>query len=598
MGAEAAAKNEETTNPFIMRRKLLMSYKSLREKQSARIDPGERIKELVDEGTFEEMFSEMSTSDPLSFPGYGEKLELARSNTGSKDAFICGRGTVGAVKVYLGELSRHFMMGSMGTVVGEKIVRLAEAAGRDNCPLIIFAASGGARMQEGMFSLMQMARTSAAIQRFKSAGGLFISVLTHPCMGGVSASFASLSDICMAEPGALIGFAGPRVIEQTIRQQLPDGFQSAEFQLDHGFVDKIVPRAEMPGVLREILKLHGKGAGVRTENSEAAHLISERRKLSINVSNNRKDLLSARGNSVFSLSKNCRLSTCEMKPADTLTGIPSDSVAFSITQHNTTGKENENSGVVSGKKTANREDISVQKPAAWDRVCAARDKDRPRNPELISRIFEGFMEFSGDRLGGDDKAIMGGIAYLNGLPVTVIAHRKGRTAAENVEYNFGMPGPEGYRKALRLMRQAEKFGRPVITFIDTPGAYPGKEAEENGISISIAENLAAMSELKVPVIAVVTGEGSSGGALAIGVADRVLMLENAVYSILSPEGFSSILWKDPSRVKEACEVMRLTAYDLYEDGFVDEVIPEPEEGLAAGIDRFCEDLKKRLAAEL
>ena len=196
----------------------------------------------------------------------------------------------------------------------------------------------------------------------------------------------------------------------------------------------------------------------------------------------------------------------------------------------------------------------------------------------IDAPFTDFFAQRGDRQCREDPSILGGIARFHGRPVTVIGHRKGSTIEENMAYNFGMPGPEGYRKALRIMRQAEKFGRPVITFIDTPGAYPGMEAEERGQSEAIASNLAAMSRLRVPIVSVVTGEGNSGGALAIGMGNRVLMLENAYYAVLSPEGFASILWKDPSRRGEACDVMKLTAKDLYGFGVIDEIVPEPVGG--------------------
>lgn len=210
-----------------------------------------------------------------------------------------------------------------------------------------------------------------------------------------------------------------------------------------------------------------------------------------------------------------------------------------------------------------------------DRVFLARHQGRPRIDEYIQALFTDFFEQRGDRECSDDPSILGGIARYKGVPVTVIGHRKGSTLEENMHFRFGMPEPDGYRKALRLMEQAEKFGRPIITFIDTPGAYPGKEAEERGQGEAIARNLAEMSGLTVPIISVVTGEGSSGGALGLGVANRILMLENAVYSVLSPEGFASILWKDSSRSGEACEIMKLTAQDLLEDGIVEEVIPEP-----------------------
>ena len=228
--------------------------------------------------------------------------------------------------------------------------------------------------------------------------------------------------------------------------------------------------------------------------------------------------------------------------------------------------------------------------SAADRVYLARHPKRPHIDDFIEHLFTDFFEQKGDHLYDEDASIYGGIARYKGMPVTVLGHRKGRTMEENIRYNFGMPRPEGYRKALRLMEQAEKFGRPIITFIDTPGAYPGMEAEEHGQGEAIARNLAAMSSLHVPVIAVVTGEGNSGGALAISVANQILMLENAVYSVLSPEGFASILWKDAGRHEEACEVMKLTARDLREAGVADHLIPEPLGGAQTDPERLYASL--------
>lgn len=215
---------------------------------------------------------------------------------------------------------------------------------------------------------------------------------------------------------------------------------------------------------------------------------------------------------------------------------------------------------------------------AAQRVALARHPERPGTAEFIEHLFTDFFEQRGDRLCAEDGSILGGIALFHGKPVTVIGHRKGRSLEQNLAFHFGMPSPEGYRKAQRLMLQAEKFHRPIITFIDTPGAYPGLEAEARGQGEAIARNLYEMSRLTVPVIALITGEGNSGGALALGVANRVLMLENSVYAILSPEGFASILWKDSARHEEACELMKLTAPDLLELGVIDGIIPEPEGG--------------------
>ena len=235
---------------------------------------------------------------------------------------------------------------------------------------------------------------------------------------------------------------------------------------------------------------------------------------------------------------------------------------------------------------------------AEQRVALARHAGRPNAADYINRLFTDFFECHGDRLCREDPSILGGVALYQGRPVTVLGDRKGKNLNENIACNFGMPSPEGYRKAQRLMRQAEKFGRPVITFIDTPGAYPGLEAEARGQGEAIASTLALMSALTVPTLAVVTGEGGSGGALALGVANTVLMLENAVYSVLSPEGFASILWKDASRSGEAAAIMKLTASDLLSLGIADEIIPEPEGGAHTDPEAVYAALDRALSTHL
>ena len=240
----------------------------------------------------------------------------------------------------------------------------------------------------------------------------------------------------------------------------------------------------------------------------------------------------------------------------------------------------------------------MSKITAWDRVMLARKMERPKALDYINEIFEDFIELHGDRNFGDDKAIIGGIAVLEGEPVTVIGEQKGKKAKENMERNFGMPNPEGYRKALRLMKQAEKFNRPIITFIDTPGAYPGMGAEERGQGEAIAKNIFEMSKLEVPIICVVIGEGSSGGALAIAVGDRIVMLENAIYSILSPEGFASILYKDSNKAKEATEDMKATAKDLKSFGIIDKIIKEPKDGAEKDFESVVKELKSYIKKSL
>ena len=462
-----------------------------------RVHARRRIEMVTDEGSFEEWDSDLQGGNPLEYKGYGEKLEKLQEKTGLSEAVITGKAKIDGRETAIGVCDGRFLMASMGEAVGEKIARAVERATEERLPVILFACSGGARMQEGIVSLMQMAKTSAALKHHSDAGLLYISILTDPTTGGVTASFAMLGDVILAEPKALIGFAGPRVIEQTIGQKLPEGFQRAEFLLEHGFLDAIVERPQMKAVLSKILALHENGKGTDFNRKECA-----------------QDL------------------------------------------------------VADGRKE--------EKLTAWQRVELSRRKDRPVGSDYIDALFTDFVEFHGDRYFADDKAIIGGVARFHGMPVTVIAQAKGRNTKENIERNFGMPKPEGYRKALRLMKQAEKFARPVICLVDTPGAFCGLEAEERGQGEAIARNIYEMSGLKVPVVSIIIGEGGSGGALAMATADEVWMLENSIYSILSPEGFASILWKDSSKAKEAAEVMKLTAENLKEQGIVERVFAEPE----------------------
>lgn len=486
-----------------------------------RVPAYKRIEMIADEGSFEEWDMDLDgmdgPPDPLQFKGYSEKIKKLREQTGLKEAVVTGRVKINGKQAVIGVCDGRFMMASMGYAVGEKITRAVERATNENLPVILFTCSGGARMQEGIISLMQMEKTSAALKRHSDAGLLYVTVLTDPTTGGVTASFAMLGDIIIAEPQALIGFAGPRVIEQTIGEKLPEGFQRAEFLLEHGFVDQIVKRENMKPVLGRILKMH-----------DHVH-------------------------------PDCRKGK-EIRKSDRTEPVQKAGM---------TEKK-------AGKKAAEQEPWSEKSLTAWERVCRSRSKERPVGKDYIDILFEDFVELHGDRYYRDDPAIIGGIAYFQGICVTVIAQAKGRTTKENLERNFAMPSPEGYRKARRLMKQAEKFHRPVINFVDTPGAFCGMEAEERGQGEAIARNLFELSGLKVPVLSVVIGEGGSGGALALAVADEVWMLENSVYSVLSPEGFASILWKDSSRSAEAAKLMKLTAADLKKLGVIERVFPEPQ----------------------
>lgn len=478
-----------------------------------RINSRRRLSIIVDPGSFEEWNEKMEFINPLDFPDYEKKVLAVKEKTGLDEAILTGVGTIQGQKTAIGICDARFLMSSMGHNVGEKITWMVERATREKLPVVLYCCSGGARMQEGLVSLMQMAKTSAALKRHHEAGQLFISVLTDPTTGGVTASFAMLGDIILAEPGALIGFAGPRVIEQTIGQKLPEGFQRAEFVLEHGFVDKIVPRNEQRDVIAKILEMHG-----AVEKKELSLVTKEKH------------------------------------------SIP-------------------------GKKIVD----------AWDTVLLSRSAARPVASDYIKAIFTDFMEFHGDRYYGDDGAIVGGIARFHGIPVTVIGQEKGKNTKDNIKRNFGMPSPDGYRKALRLMKQAEKFGRPIICFVDTPGAFCGIEAEERGQGEAIARNLFEMSALNVPVLSIVIGEGGSGGALAMAVANEVWMLENSVYSILSPEGFASILWKDSKKAPQAAKLMKMTARELMDLKMVERVIEEEEPASGQTIEKLARIMEGELS---
>lgn len=465
-----------------------------------RVKTNNRIRMVADRQSFIPWFEDMPVSNPLNFEGYDEKLKETREKTGVNEAVTVGQCKIFGEDAVIGICETRFMMGSMGQVVGEKITRMMERATEKKLPVFLFCASGGARMQEGIISLMQMAKTSAAIKKHGEAGLLYSTILTDPTTGGVTASFAMLGDVIMAEPGALIGFAGPRVIKQTIGQELPEGFQTSEFLLAHGFIDGIVKRENLKKTLYFLIMSHRSQEGQYARFGKEFH---------------------------FELNEIIKERSWKTLPI-----------------------------------------------TAWEKVKAVRQVGRPSALDYMGRIFDFFVEAHGDRTFGDDAAIVGGVAFLDGQPVTVIADVKGKDGKECQQRNFGMPMPEGYRKALRLMKQAEKFHRPIISFVNTSGAFCGVEAEERGQGEAIARNLLQMSDLKVPVLCILIGEGGSGGALATAVGNEVWMMENATYSILSPEGFASILWKDASMAEKASEVMNITAQDLKRLGVIEKIIPE------------------------
>jgi acyl-CoA carboxylase subunit beta len=484
-----------------------------------RVSARERIRFLLDPDSFQERDAELMSGDPLQFSDsmpYPARVAESRRRSGERDAAIYGTGSMGGYPIVICALDFTFMGGSMGSVVGEKVTRSVELGIEMRTPVLVCCASGGARMQEGTISLMQMAKTAAAFAKLAEAGIPFFSLLADPTYGGVSASFAVLGDVIIAEPKAHIGFAGPQVIEQTIRQKLPEGFQTAEFLIEKGQIDLVVPRAELPSVLKKFLAYH-------------------------------------------------------VKPA----ALSASSPLRNPSPH-----------------------APTQTRSAWECVQLARHPDRPNLSEYIGVLFDSFTELHGDRHQRDDPSIVGGLALLDGSPVMVLGHQKGRGTKQNIERNFGMPHPEGYRKALRLMQYAGRIGLPLLTFIDTPGAYPGLQAEERNQSEAIARNLLVMAALPIPIICTIIGEGGSGGALAIGVGDRVLMLENAIYSVISPEGCATILFKDAASAPRAAEVSRLTSRELLKLGVADELVPEPPDGAHTDFPGTAAALKEVLKRNL
>jgi acetyl-CoA carboxylase carboxyl transferase subunit beta len=486
-----------------------------------RLAAADRLATIVDDGSFVPATPQIRGGDPLEFTDsrpYTERLAQARRRTGLDDAVVYGTAAVGGHGVIVAVMDFAFLGGSMGSAVGETITRACERALRERTPLILVICSGGARMQEGALSLMQMAKTAQAVRRLQREGVLSVCVLTDPTFGGVTASFATLGDVLIAERGALIGFAGPRVIAAATREELPPGFQSAEYLAGRGMLDRVETRDGLRPLLSRLLSAVTP-AGVAPEVAPYPVVVRD--------------------------------------PAE-LTGV--------LTPYET--------------------------------LRVARDTRRPTTLDYIWHMCSDFVELRGDRLHGDDPAIVGGPGVIDGTPVMIIGHQKGHDTAELVRRNFGLSHPEGYRKALRLMRLADRLGLPVVTLVDTQGAAPGVGAEERGQSWAISECLAGMSELSVPVVATVIGEGGSGGALALALANRVLMLRHAVYSVISPESCSTILFGDPSNGARMAEALRITAPELLRLGVVDGVVPEPAGGAQEATEQAMDTLKAAILGEL
>jgi acyl-CoA carboxylase subunit beta len=480
------------------------------------ISPRRRLTYLVDQGSFRETDAELYSADPLGFDdgvAYVERLAEQRLQLQRADALVTGSARIEQYPVVVAVLDFSFMGGSMGVVVGEKLARAAELAAEKKWPLVTIVASGGARMQEGMLSLIQMAKTAGAIEQLKASGGFHISVLTHPTTGGVLASFASLGDLIVAEPESLIGFAGPRVVEQTVGSPLPSDSHTAEFQFAHGMVDEIVERTRQRNYLGEVLET----------------------------------ILTSR-------------------------------------------HDHERSNVEAFRAAGRME-------SPWETVVAARADSRPTAADYIESMFDRFVELRGDRQGGDDSAIIAGLGQLSGSQVAVAAFERGHALTAE-RRRHGRPIPAGFRKVQRLLRLAARLDIPVLTLIDTPGAYPGIESEQTGLAGEIARTLELLSSLPTPVLAVVVGEGGSGGALAMASGDRILVQAGAFFSVIAPEGAATILYRDSARAPELAEKLRITATDLLGFGLIDRVVPEPPGGAAADFALASDHLKREIVIAL
>lgn len=482
-----------------------------------RLTATERVEALVDTGSFRPLDIRDVVEDPLGFVDsmpYKERLRKARERTGQSEAVLGGTARILGHAVVIAVMEFGFLGGSLGIGAGERLTAAAEHALMMRRPLLLVTASGGARMQEGAWSLMQMAKVSGAIAALREAGIATISLITDPTYGGVAASFATQADVILAEPKARLGFAGPRVIRQTMKQDLPPGFQTAEFLLERGLIDLVVPRPLLRDRLGALLSL--------VDPQRTTH-----------------------------------------PPATMESRTP---------------------------PTPGRRE-------AWTAVLEARNRNRPTFRDYLSRICEVFVELHGDRTGSDSPTVVGGLARIAGHTVVVVGTQKGHSTEELIATSFGMAGPEGYRKACRLFELAERLAMPVVTIVDTPGAYPGAAAEEQGQAGAIAESILRLTSVHVPVVAAIVGEGGSGGALALAVADRVLMSEQAIYSVISPEGCAAILWNSDD-APTAARALRLTAADLLEAGIVDRIVPEPEGGSQADHGAAAAFLEAEIGAAL
>ena len=456
----------------------------------------ERVESLADLGTFKESNRWLTSIDPLSFKtrtSYKKSLFDDQARTGLTEAVITGSCTIDGLSCILIALDFGFMGGSMGSVVGEKISLAFENAAKRKIPVITIITSGGSRIQEGILSLMQMAKTVLASNQLQQKGIPHISVLANPSTGQAYASFANMADIIISEPGAIVGVNPIRSISGDDQKET-ESTHTSESHLSHGTLDAVTDRTKLKGVISVLLDLFNKEFTIKRTSS--------------------------------------------------------------------------------GQITY----PTAQPTEAWHSVQIARHNSRPTSMDYMARIMDNFVELHGDRVYGDDPSIVCGLGQIGGQTVVVIGQQRDQTLDSTDEGSNARTMPEGFRKAQRALRIAEKFELPVITLVDTPGANLSSEAEERGLGHAIASTLALISSLTVPTISTIIGEGGSSGALALGIADRVIMLENAIYSAVSPEEAAELIYQDEEKAEEVVGSLRLTARDCMEMEIVDQVVPEPRQG--------------------
>jgi acetyl-CoA carboxylase carboxyl transferase subunit beta len=468
------------------------------------MSPKQRFNLLFDAPDWVRLDLPQCTDDPLEFADredYTDRLVDARAETGEMDAVAAADGKIGGIDSTICVLNGFFMMGSMGRAVGDGIIAAMEHAVQQKRPFVMVTSSGGARMQENILALMQMARTTVVVNKLHENKIPYIVILTDPTFGGVTASFAMLGDIHIAEAGARIGFAGRRVIEQNIREKLPSNFQTAEYLYEHGMVDIVSARCDLHDNVARVLRV-------------LTHQVVEPKVIKVQTPKMDKD-----------------------------------------------------------KKIR-----GLGESEAYDKVLLARHENRPHFLDYVAGIVDDWTYLAGDRCFGEDAAMGSGIGFWRGVPAVIIGQESGRTIETRQKHRFGMANPEGYRKAVRMMRLAERFGLAIVSLFDTAGANAGRESEERGQSQAVANSIATGLEVKAPYVAVNVGQGGSGGAIAIGTGDKILMMENAIYSVIAPESCASILWRDNKFKAVAATSMKLTARDMANLNVIDGIIAEPAGG--------------------